>query len=117
LNALIEWFFLYPLTEISADVYKFPDFGLYPNEKLILSRDKKGRATKVEAANVIFQRRTLDGEDGTTFKIKPLRPIDELRKEALAAKPPKEVGDFRKPDLVEVIKLDPTVKLDIRYAT
>src|SRR6266478_9502048 len=31
--------------------------------------------------------------------------------------PPKEAGPFRQPDLVEIIKLDPTIKLDIRYAT
>ena len=31
--------------------------------------------------------------------------------------PPKETGNFRKPELVELIKLDPTIKLDIRYAT
>jgi D-alanyl-D-alanine dipeptidase len=30
---------------------------------------------------------------------------------------PKEKGRFRKPELVELIKLDPTIKLDIRYAT
>ncbi len=31
--------------------------------------------------------------------------------------PPKEAGPFRPADLVELIKLDPTIKLDIRYAT
>ena len=31
--------------------------------------------------------------------------------------PPKEEGAFREPDLVELRKLDPTIKLDIRYAT
>lgn len=31
--------------------------------------------------------------------------------------PPKERGNFREPDLVEVIRLDPTIRLDIRYAT
>src|SRR3989440_12835136 len=31
--------------------------------------------------------------------------------------PPKEEGTFRAPDLVELRKLDPTIKLDIRYAT
>ena len=46
-----------------------------------------------------------------------MRPVEELRKEALAAKPPEEKGDFRKPDLVELTKLDDTIKLDIRYAT
>ena len=31
--------------------------------------------------------------------------------------PPKEPGPFRDPDLVELRTLDPTIKLDIRYAT
>lgn len=31
--------------------------------------------------------------------------------------PPKEEGVFRRPDLVEIVSLDPTVRLDIRYAT
>jgi len=36
---------------------------------------------------------------------------------ALAQQPPVEPGPFRKPDLVELTKLDPTIRLDIRYAT
>jgi D-alanyl-D-alanine dipeptidase len=31
--------------------------------------------------------------------------------------PPKEEGTFRAPELVELTRLDPTLKLDIRYAT
>ena len=31
--------------------------------------------------------------------------------------PPKEIGTFRKPELVELVKLDRTIRLDIRYAT
>ena len=31
--------------------------------------------------------------------------------------PPRETGNFRKPDLVEIVKLDATIRLDIRYAT
>jgi D-alanyl-D-alanine dipeptidase len=31
--------------------------------------------------------------------------------------PPKETGPFRKPELVELTKLDSTIRLDIRYAT
>jgi D-alanyl-D-alanine dipeptidase len=34
-----------------------------------------------------------------------------------AQEPPKETGIFREPDLVELVKLDRTIKLDIRYAT
>lgn len=36
---------------------------------------------------------------------------------SLAQGPPKETGPFRQADLVELVKLDPTIKLDIRYAT
>ena len=71
----------------------------------------------MNAASVVFKRRTIDGENGATFRIQPVRPLDELRKEALAAQPPPESGDFRKPELVDVPTLDPTIKLDIRYAT
>ena len=52
-----------------------------------------------------------------SFRIAPLRPVEELRAEALKAKPPAEDGTFRHPDLVELVKLDPTTKLDVRYAT
>ncbi|MDT4968252.1 MAG: zinc D-Ala-D-Ala dipeptidase [Acidobacteriota bacterium] len=31
--------------------------------------------------------------------------------------PPKEAGPFRQPELVEIVNLDPTIRLDIRYAT
>jgi zinc D-Ala-D-Ala dipeptidase len=31
--------------------------------------------------------------------------------------PPVEAGPFREPELVEVVRLDPTIRLDIRYAT
>jgi zinc D-Ala-D-Ala dipeptidase len=40
-----------------------------------------------------------------------------LSSAALAQGPPKEAGHFREPDLVELIKLDKTIRLDIRYAT
>jgi D-alanyl-D-alanine dipeptidase len=52
-----------------------------------------------------------------SFHITPLRPVEELRAEALKAEPPKEQGTFRKPELVELVTLDPTIKLDIRYAS
>ena len=51
------------------------------------------------------------------FRIEPVRPVAELRKEALAAEPPPESGDFLPSDLVDLAKLDPKIKLDIRYAT
>src|ERR1700729_3651875 len=52
-----------------------------------------------------------------SFRITPVRPVQELRAEALREQPPQEQGAFLKPDLVELVKLDPTIKLDIRYPT
>jgi D-alanyl-D-alanine dipeptidase len=57
------------------------------------------------------------GVTGGIFRIQPVRPVAELRAEALAAKPPVEAGSFRKSDLVDVATLDRRIKLDIRYAT
>ncbi len=118
LHCLIEWVFLYPLEEVNENEYKFPDFGLYQGDKLIFTRDQSGRGTSVEAASVPFQRRVLPGETAKTFTIKPARPLAELRRLALAAKPPEEKNPlFKKPDLIDVTKLDESIKLDIRYAS
>ena len=116
LYALIEWFFFYPLEEISPDVYAFPDYGLYHGEQLIFTRDEQGIATQVEAASVVFRRRPA-GLSGDTFRIDPQQPLETLRAAALKARPPAESGDFLTPDLVEVQSLDSTIHLDIRYAT
>jgi len=51
------------------------------------------------------------------FHIDPVRPLAELLPLALAATPPAEPGEFRAPDLVELVTLDPGIRLDIRYAT
>ena len=117
LHALIEWFFLYPLTEISRDVYAFPDRGLYHGERLVFSRDAADVATSVVAASVAFARRDVGTEAGGTFRIEPVRPVAELRAEALAATPPSEPGPFRDSELVEVTSIEPGIRLDVRYAT
>jgi D-alanyl-D-alanine dipeptidase len=117
LYALIEWFYYYPLSEIGDNEFEFPDYGLYHGERLQFTRNANGMATEVNAAEVKFVRRQVGTVDGATFQIKPIRPISDLRTSALAAEPPREPGDYRDFDLVELVALDPTIKLDIRYAT
>jgi CubicO group peptidase (beta-lactamase class C family)/D-alanyl-D-alanine dipeptidase len=117
LNVLIEWMEFDPLTPVTNDVYKFPTHGLYDGEQAVFTRDASGSATQVQVSGVVFKRRPIGGVSGGVFRIKPVTNLDELRKEALAAKPPMEKGDFRKPELVEFPKLDPQIKLDIRYAS
>lgn len=117
LVALIEWFYYYPLKEISENVFEFPDYGLYHGEGLKFTRNADEVATDVIAAEVRFVRREVGTKDGETFKIVPLKPIDKLRAGALAASPPPESGDYREAELVDLASLDPTIKFDIRYAS
>ena len=118
LHILIEWFFNYPLEEIDENTFAFPGYGLYPDEKLVFSRDASGVATSMTLhQSTVFERRQLGAADGGTFTITPLKPVEELREAALAASPPDETGDFRDSDLVELTSLDPSIRLDIRYAT
>ena len=117
LNALIEWVEFDPLKQVSDDVFNFPSHGLYDGEKAIFTRDSSGNATQVQVSGVVFHRRTIGGVSGGIFRIPPVAGLDGLRARALVDHPPIEPGDFRKPDLVELSTLDPTIKLDIRYAS
>jgi D-alanyl-D-alanine dipeptidase len=80
-------------------------------------RDAQVHADHISLDDVRFQRRKLGPEEDQVFKIQPLHPIDDLRREALAAAPPHESGQFRTPDLVDLAALNAAVHLDIRYAT
>ena len=71
----------------------------------------------VEAAGIEFLRRDVGTMAGETFRIIPQRPVEELRGEALDAKPPEESGEFRNSELVEITEVEPGVELDVRYAT
>jgi CubicO group peptidase (beta-lactamase class C family)/D-alanyl-D-alanine dipeptidase len=117
LSALIEWFFEYPLVQESPDHFRFPAEGLYASEPVVFSRDQAGRSTRANVAGMRFERRHLDGEGDATFRVKPVRPVSDVRAEFASARPPVENGHFVKPDLVEVAKRDPSIRLDIRYAT
>jgi CubicO group peptidase (beta-lactamase class C family)/D-alanyl-D-alanine dipeptidase len=117
LTALIQWFEEYPLVEVGPDTYAFPDWGVYDGERVVFSRDSSGQVTQVVAGGVTFPRRPLPVIGSTSFRITPTEPVDQLRKAALAAQPPTESGDFLPTDLVDVVAMDSTIHLDVRYAT
>ncbi len=81
-----------------------------------LHRDSNGVVTLV-VGDSVFLRHNYVAENDRIYKIHPLRPVEELRSEALRASPPRETGSFRKPDLVELALFDSGIHLDIRYAT
>jgi len=85
--------------------------------RVSFSRESPAHADSLSLDRATFQRRKLGPEEGQVFRINPARPVQDLRKEALASIPPHEEGAFRPPDLVELAPLDPSIHLDIRYAT
>ncbi len=117
LTSLIEWYEYEPLEPISENRFRYPKRGLYDAETVTFKRDASGRVTQVQVGAVVFPRRAVGPADGKVFRIQPQQPVDELRKEARVAQPPTENGPFKQPDLVELHTLDPSIKLDIRYAT
>jgi len=107
-----------PLQESSRNVFAFPASGPHANQRLTFTRDRNDRATELKLNDTTLPRRRIEPEAGANqLRVTPVRPVETLIKEALNAQPPAETGDFRKPDLVELVKLDPTIRLDIRYAT
>ena len=109
----------FPMQAISKNTYKLLNYGPTQRESssMRFETDKNGRGVYVLIGSKRFKRNLFDAESGMTFKIKPLMSTSELKKRALSAKPPVEKGNFVKPELVELTKLDPSIKLDIRYAT
>ena len=109
---------LVQLREVASDSFEFDNSTSRMGEHILFSRDVRGRVTQVALGKVLFKRKPLGPDEGANqLKVQPLRPVPILIKEALTAQPPNETGDFQPADLVELRKLDPTIKLDIRYAT
>jgi len=101
-----------PLQEVSRSIFALS------NQRLVFTRDRSGRGIRVKLNDTTLSRRRIEPEAGANqLRVEPVRPVAELIKEALAAKPPVEDIDFLKSDLVELTRLDPTIRLDIRYAT
>ena len=114
--ALIEWFEQTRLRELERDRFTI-DTGMYAGEELTVVRSANGEAGQVVLGSVRFDRRNVGTADGETFRVDPVRPLPELREEALAADPPEQPDDLRPSELVELAALDDTLRLDIRYAT
>ena len=91
--------------------------ALGQGDEILVRRAPDHRATALILPGQRFGRLAFGPEDGTSFRITPQRDVATLRREAAAATPPVESGDFRPADLVELTRLDPALRLDIRYAT
>ena len=117
LHAMIEWGMEYPLIERGNGVFRFPPYGLYPNEDLVFTRDRDGGVASVSLNGIDFVRRPVGEIDGNVFRIEPVRPVPELEREALQAAAPHEDGVFLDSELVDITRYSDTIRLDVRYAS
>ena len=107
-----------PLAERNDSVFDAPRSTALISGEVRFHRDTAGRATSVQLGDMVMARRNIEPPSGANqLRITPRRPVDELRREALLARPPVETGSFKQPDLVELTSLDSTIKLEVRYAT
>jgi len=107
-----------PLAEKSDTVFDAPRSTALVSGEVRFHKDATGHGISVQLSDMVMARRNIEPPPGVNQKrITPVRPVEELRREALAAKPPTESGNFKTPALVEVTKLDSTIKLEVRYAT
>ena len=107
-----------PLSEKSDTVFDAPRSTALISGEVRFHKDPSGRAISVQLGDMVMSRRNIEPPPGANqLRIKAVRPVDELRREALAAKQPEEKGPFKQPTLVELTTLDSTIKLEIRYAT
>jgi len=87
-------------------------------ERVRFERDATGHGTALLLGGARLARNEIEPRAGTNqLRVTPVRPVEELRAEALAASPPAEAGPFTANDLVELVGLDSTIHLEIRYAT
>lgn len=105
-----------PLAETSESVFQAPVATAVVSGEVRFQRDSTGRAQSVQVADMVMARRAVEPPPGATqLRVTPVRPLEEIRREALAAAPPADSAT-RAADLVDVAQLDSTIRLDIRYA-
>jgi D-alanyl-D-alanine dipeptidase len=107
-----------PLAERADTLFDAPISTAVVSGAVVFRRDSTGRAIAVRSGAHELARRNIEPARGASqLRITPVRPIEDLRREALAATPPAETGSFRAPDLVDITTFDSTIGQDIRYAT
>ncbi len=105
-----------PLRAADSSLFSYRLAG-HAGDSLRLITGNSGAVTAVRLGGRDYARLHVAPDDGGSFRIVPERPVEELRTEAIAATPPAQPDSLRAPDLVELITLDRSIKLDVRYAT
>jgi len=114
----IEWSTHARLERVAPDVYRFADVpGMYALEQLHFSRGADGIAHSVSLNGIVFGRRDFGAEMNARIEAMVRSQSEELRAGARSATPPAPEPGTRAPELVEVNRVEPGIRLDIRYAS
>lgn len=102
-----------PLERMNGDLYRL---ARDPKRELQILRGRKGMPEAIRFEKTLWKRHDFGAE--TEAKIHAsVREVPGLRENAWKATPPAAEPGRRAPDLVEVVRIEPGIKLDIRYAT
>jgi D-alanyl-D-alanine dipeptidase/CubicO group peptidase (beta-lactamase class C family) len=114
--ARVEWSQHQKLEHVAKDVYRFPTEGPYAREEVRFIRDERGVGAALSLSGLVLSRRDFGAEIEARSRANG-RFVPELLAGARKMSPPPQPVGLRKPHLVEVDKVDPSTKLDVRYAT
>jgi D-alanyl-D-alanine dipeptidase len=105
----------YPLERLEPDRFQFPNVGRLAASSVVFTRDASGKGMALRLDQSLLPRDPT--YDGAVPRVKLARPVEELVREAQAASPPKEPPPSLPSDLVDVATLDPSIRVDLRYAS
>lgn len=114
--ARVEWSHHHKLERLAGDTYRFPDVGPYAHEEMRFTRDERGIGMAVSLSGFVLPRRDFGAELEARSRTNA-RFVPDLLVGARKMSPPAQPKGLRKPDLVAVNALEPSTKLDVRYAT
>jgi hypothetical protein len=114
---LMGWRDFFPLTSKTETTFVLPGPPEEADTVEFFFEDGPGDASEVQIGSGLRFKRRLKGLNGDSFKIKPVRPLDELRDQIKGATVPFYLSGNQEHQLVSIQALDPTIKCDLKYAT
>ena len=114
LEGMVKGGRFYTLEVLGPDKFRFPNSGRLASRHVAFNRDASGKAISLKLEESLLPRDLAS--DGVVPRVKPARPLADLIREARAASPPTEPPAPFPSDLVDVTSLDPSIRVDLRYA-
>ena len=106
---------IWPLSPIDTHKYTYSFKGEFAT--FIFQTDQKNIINAVLIDQDRYMRNFIEPRDGNTFKVTLDKSIEEYTSAALEAEAPRQEGEFREADLIDITTVVDNVKLDVRYAT